>query len=59
MGQDSGGRTAGPRASDYGVVAEVLAAVVTVATLPVLLSTYGTLGAAVASLLGYSTIACR
>jgi O-antigen/teichoic acid export membrane protein len=39
------------------LVAEVVGAVVTVATLPVLLSTYGIFGAAVASLFGYSTVA--
>jgi O-antigen/teichoic acid export membrane protein len=39
------------------LVAEAVAAVVTVAALPVLLHTYGIFGAAVASLLGYSTIA--
>jgi O-antigen/teichoic acid export membrane protein len=39
------------------LVAEVVAAVVTVAALPVLLHTHGILGAAVASLLGYSTLA--
>jgi O-antigen/teichoic acid export membrane protein len=39
------------------MVAEAVAAVVTVATLPVLLHLYGIFGAAVASLLGYSTIA--
>jgi O-antigen/teichoic acid export membrane protein len=39
------------------LVAEVVAAVVTLAALPVLLRTYGIFGAAVASLLGYSTIA--
>jgi O-antigen/teichoic acid export membrane protein len=39
------------------LVAEVVAAVVTVATLPVLLTTNGIFGAAVASLLGYSTVA--
>lgn len=39
------------------LVAEVIAAVVTLAALPVLLHTYGIFGAAVASLLGYSTIA--
>jgi O-antigen/teichoic acid export membrane protein len=39
------------------LVAETAGAVVTVAALPVLLSTYGIFGAAVASLLGYSTVA--
>ncbi len=39
------------------LVAEVVAAVVTVATLPLLLTTNGIFGAAVASLLGYSTVA--
>ena len=39
------------------LVAEVVGAVVTVAALPVLLSTYGIFGAAVASLLGYSSVA--
>ena len=39
------------------LVAEAVAAVVTLATLPVLLHTNGIFGAAVASLLGYSTIA--
>ena len=39
------------------LVAEVVAAAVTVAALPVLLHTYGIFGAAVASLLGYSTVA--
>jgi O-antigen/teichoic acid export membrane protein len=39
------------------MVAEAVAAVVTLATLPVLLHLYGIFGAAVASLLGYSTIA--
>ena len=39
------------------MIAEVVAAVVTLAALPVLLHTYGIFGAAVASLLGYSTIA--
>jgi len=39
------------------LVAEVVAAVVTVSALPVLLHFYGIYGAAVASLLGYSTIA--
>jgi antigen flippase len=39
------------------LVAEVVAAVVTLAALPVLLHTYGIFGAAVASLLGYSTVA--
>jgi len=39
------------------LVAELVAAAVTVATLPVLLHTSGIFGAAVASLLGYSTIA--
>jgi O-antigen/teichoic acid export membrane protein len=39
------------------MVAEVAAAVVTLAALPVLLHIYGIFGAAVASLLGYSTIA--
>lgn len=39
------------------LVAEVVAAVVTVAALPVLLHTNGIFGAAVASLLGYSTVA--
>jgi O-antigen/teichoic acid export membrane protein len=39
------------------LVAEMVAAVVTLAALPVLLHTYGIFGAAVASLLGYSTIA--
>jgi O-antigen/teichoic acid export membrane protein len=39
------------------LVVEVLAAIVTVAALPILLHTYGILGAALASLLGYSTIA--
>ena len=39
------------------LVAEVVAAVVTVAALPVLLHTNGIFGAAVASLLGYSTLA--
>src|SRR5664280_28081 len=39
------------------LVAEGVGAVVTVATLPVLLTTYGIFGAAVASLVGYSTVA--
>ena len=39
------------------LIAELVAALVTVAALPLLLHTYGILGAAVASLLGYSTIA--
>jgi O-antigen/teichoic acid export membrane protein len=39
------------------LAAEVVAAVVTVSVLPVLLHRYGIVGAAVASLLGYSTIA--
>jgi len=39
------------------LVAEVVAAMVTVAALPVLLTSYGIFGAAIASLLGYSTIA--
>jgi O-antigen/teichoic acid export membrane protein len=39
------------------LIAEAVAAVVTLAALPVLLHTYGIIGAAVASLLGYSTIA--
>ena len=39
------------------LIAEAAAAVVTLAALPVLLHAYGILGAAVASLLGYSTIA--
>lgn len=39
------------------LIAEISAAVVTVATLPVLLHEYGIFGAAVASLLGYSAIA--
>jgi O-antigen/teichoic acid export membrane protein len=39
------------------LVAEIGAAAVTVATLPVLLHTYGIFGGALASLLGYSTIA--
>jgi O-antigen/teichoic acid export membrane protein len=39
------------------MVAEAVAAVVTLATLPALLHLYGIFGAAVASLLGYSTIA--
>ena len=39
------------------LVAELTAAVVTLATLPVLLHTCGIFGAAVASLLGYSTVA--
>jgi O-antigen/teichoic acid export membrane protein len=39
------------------MVAEAVAAVVTLAVLPVLLHFYGIFGAAVASLLGYSTIA--
>ncbi len=38
------------------LIAEVLAAVVTVATLPVLLSRFGIVGASVASLLGYATV---
>jgi O-antigen/teichoic acid export membrane protein len=39
------------------MVAEAVAAVVTLATLPVLLHVYGIFGAALASLIGYSTIA--
>jgi O-antigen/teichoic acid export membrane protein len=39
------------------MVAEAVAAVVTVATLPVLLHAYGIFGAALASFVGYSTIA--
>lgn len=39
------------------LVAEVLAAMVTLATLPVLLHNYGIFGGAIASLMGYSTIA--
>lgn len=39
------------------LVAETVGAVVTVATLPVLLTTHGIFGAAVASFLGYSTVA--
>jgi O-antigen/teichoic acid export membrane protein len=39
------------------LIAEAVAAAVTLAALPVLLHTYGIFGAAVASLLGYSTIA--
>jgi len=39
------------------LVAEVVGAVVTVASLPVLITVYGIFGAAVASLLGYSTVA--
>lgn len=39
------------------LIAELVAALVTVAALPLLLHAYGILGAAVASLLGYSTIA--
>lgn len=39
------------------LLAEVTAAVVTLASLPVLLHAYGIFGAAVASLLGYSTVA--
>lgn len=39
------------------LVAEVAGAVVTLGTLPLLLHNYGILGAAVASLLGYSTVA--
>ena len=39
------------------LIAEIVAAAVTVASLPVLLRAYGIFGAALASLLGYSTIA--
>jgi O-antigen/teichoic acid export membrane protein len=39
------------------LVAEVIAAAVTVGALPVLLDTYGIFGAAIASLLGYSVVA--
>jgi len=39
------------------LIAEIVAAVVTVASLPQLLHSYGIFGAAIASLLGYSTIA--